>query len=298
MNYNRAILFLLLSILSFGCESKAEKYRRESKEIEISKKNEFENYVSNNHYSNERKTIKNDLDKDNLKGFVKKITEESYLFDKKFDEYFPKEEYVYSQTTFYNMNGMVDKIIYHPGGDNSIYYIHKFIYNNKNDLTTKYLYHSNTEYLYSNNEPENKYTFIYEDNINTIKMYEYHKFFNEIKIYTRTYDNKGYLLKEVQSSKKNENGQIDYLNTIYYTYDQNGNNDGVHHFSDYGVREEYHFEYDNNNFIKNLKRFWINSLDYKLRFKYELKNNNWIKKVVYESSGIPESVRYRTIEYY
>lgn len=292
MNYNRAILLLLLSFLSFGCESEQKKYRRETKEIAISKKKELENYVSDNQYSNKRKTIKNDLDKDNLKGYVKKTTEKRYLLERKFDEYFPEEKERYNLTTFYNRNGMTERIV----DKLSNYYIQIFIYNNRNVLTTKYFYKSDTEHLYSNNEPENKDTYFYEDNTNTIKMYEYDKFFIKIKIYTRTYDNKGYILKEVQSSKENEGAQIDYLNTIYYTYDQNGNNDGEYHFSDYGISQEYHYEYDNNNCVKNQNVY--NGKTGSYNSEYELIKNNWVKRVVYDSSGIPYAVHYRTIEYY
>lgn len=235
----------------------------------------------------------NDLQKENLKGKVKSITE---------IEYYPIEQgekIIKGNTTssgkiitFYNLKGnRIEKKQYNLGND----VILKFSYHYDNkELLTKWEVYDVDEEL-NKNKLIHQYTYKY-DNDFLVETIWYNT--NEDKSQKWVYKNnkKG---QQIEEKICDIQGECSWTST--FEYDNKGNFIQKDSYKEEVLYERKIIKYDDNNNILEKKQYYI--VDENLNTKYSYKytkydsNSNWIQQIEYENDK-PQKIVEREIEYY
>jgi hypothetical protein len=260
---------------------------------------------------NESNEQKNDLEKVNLKGSVKSITENTYMAIEKFGEvikggrnpndFFRKENCI----TKYDINGYLTE-------SNGVIPC-KFIYNDKKQLIEENEFTSNTKifHKYDKNGFEIELNNFHKDTLVQKIKYKNDKMGNKVEINPYNYTGKlQYKIKQIfigknlmESKEYDKEGRL--TATTKYKYDKNGNQiEETTTDSSNKVFSKNNLKYDENNNLIESKRFFDNALfenenNTTYRFVYNKldSNKNWTELIEYENE-IPVKITERTIEYY
>lgn len=248
---------------------------------------------------------KNDLEKQNLNGSVKSITENSYHTVEKFGEILKGEKLDealnngYRFTTFNEKGYMTESIPFISRV--------KFKYNEHNQMIEEDHYESDMKFFYNYNEKG----FIVEfNNYHGKELAQKIKFIcdeegNEIE--KNSYNSDGsldYKVKNtfkdgklIESKKYDSNSVLE--DSIKRKYDNNGNEIEIVYYNSSGkIMHKLNYKYDENNqIIENIVYNQNEEATYKYKYLKLDSNKNWTQQIEFKNNN-PNKIIERKIEYY
>lgn len=251
-------------------------------------------------YCTNQEYVKNDLEKSNLKGKIKRVTNINYFVIEKFGELEKGEKTPFLNFELYNEKGFLT--------EESFFRV-KLEYNSKNQLIKKYSLIDTTIYKYDNKGlkiEENLYSkkliqkikYLYDDNENMIESRTYESS-GELKGLNKfRYDGK----KCIEDKGFYKTGE--FMNLTKYKYDNKGNEIEKIFFFDENIegkikKNTQKFD-ENNNVIETSFYSNLYGEDYytsKTIYKKFDKNGNWIEAIEYFNNK-PNLIITREIDYY
>lgn len=262
---------------------------------------------------NKSKEIKNDLEKQNLYGNVKSITENNFFAVEKFGEIFKGDtfsELTDSSYIEFNTNGYIIKSF--------LFLREKNDYNDKNQLITKqylskdlktvttetYKY-DNKGYLIESNSDfsKDKTKYLNDKDGNCIELNQYDSIgnlFNKVKT-NISFNKEGNRIEE----RKSYNDDGSFSNHFKTIFDKNGNEIESCFYDESGkIYQKINSKYNRQNLLieyiekleyqKNVSEEWTKLIKYKYT-KFD-SNKNWTEKIEYKN-GKPIQIIERKIVY-
>jgi hypothetical protein len=262
--------------------------------------------------------IKNDLEKQNLYGNVKSITENNFFAVKKFGEIVKGDnfrntfgELIDSSYIEFNTNGYISKSFMFLNEKND--------YNDKNQLITKQYLSKDLKTASTETYKYDNKGYLIESNNNFSK--DKTKYLNDIDgncIELNQYDSIGNLFYKVKTNisytkegdrieeRKSYNDDGSFSSHLKMIFDKNGNEIESCHYDESGkIYQKINSKYNSQNLLieykerqeyqKNVCEGWTKLIEYKYT-KFD-SNKNWTEKIEYKN-GKPVEIIERKIVYY